>query len=73
MIEQAKFTYSLLGKAFEKQTNTIKDQKDHGRQLVTSNELINKDFNINRDSIQHEEQKKYLMKFLEKGLLSFII
>ena len=25
-IEQAKFTYSLLGKAFEKQTNIIEDQ-----------------------------------------------
>ena len=26
MIEQAKFTYSPLGKAFEKQTKTIEDQ-----------------------------------------------
>ena len=26
IIEQARFTYSLLGKAFEKQTKTIKDQ-----------------------------------------------
>ena len=26
IIEQAKFTYSLLGKAFEKQTKTIQDQ-----------------------------------------------
>ena len=26
MIQQAKFTYSTLGKAFEKQTKTIKDQ-----------------------------------------------
>ena len=26
IIEQAKFTYSSLGKAFEKQTKTIKDQ-----------------------------------------------
>ena len=26
MIEQAKFTYSLSGKAFEKQTKIIKDQ-----------------------------------------------
>ena len=31
MIKQAKFTYSLHGKAFEKQTKTIKDQK--GEQL----------------------------------------
>ena len=27
IIEQAKFTYSLLGKAFEKQTKTIEDQE----------------------------------------------
>ena len=26
MIQQAKFTYSLLGKAFEKQAKTIEDQ-----------------------------------------------
>ena len=28
IIEQAKFTYSPLGKAFEKQTKTIEDQRD---------------------------------------------
>ena len=28
IIEQAKFTYSPLGKAFEKQIKTIKDQQD---------------------------------------------
>ena len=28
MVEQAKFTYSPLGKAFEKQTKTIKDQRE---------------------------------------------
>ena len=35
IIEQAKFTYSPLGKAFEKQTKTI---EDHGKK----NKLINK-------------------------------
>ena len=28
MIEQAKFTYSPLGKTFEKQTKTIEDQEE---------------------------------------------
>ena len=28
MIEQVKFTYSPLGKAFEKQTKTIKEQRE---------------------------------------------
>ena len=34
IIEQAKFTYSPLGKAFEKQTKTIKDQ---GKKTSKSN------------------------------------
>ena len=59
LIEQAEFVYSLLGKALEKQTKTIEDQgkkqkksiEDHGKQLVELNELIKKDFNIDRDSI----------------------
>ena len=38
--EQAKFTYSPLGKAFEKQTKTIEDQ---GEKQVKS--IQNKDFN----------------------------
>ena len=46
VIEQAEFTYSPLGKAFEKQTKTIEEQgkkkaiENHGKQLVESNELI---------------------------------
>ena len=44
MIEQTKFTYSLLGKAFEKQMKAIEDQgekqikalEEHGKQLVES-------------------------------------
>ena len=46
-IEQVKFTYSPLGKAFEKQTKTITDQgenqisviKESGKQTIRSNEL----------------------------------
>ena len=52
MIEQTKFGYSPLRKAFEKQTKTIEDQgkkqikaiEDQGKQLVESNELIKKRF-----------------------------
>ena len=51
--------YSLLGKAFKKQTKTIEDQskkqikaiEDHGKKLAESNKLIQKDFNIEKDSI----------------------
>ena len=57
-IEQAKFVYSIFGKAFEKQKQLkskekkqIKSLEKHGKQLVQSNELIKKDFNIDKDGI----------------------
>ena len=40
IIEQAKFTYSPLGKAFEKQTKTIEDQ---GEKQISA--IQNKEFN----------------------------
>ena len=63
--KQAKFTYFPLGKAFEKQTKTIQDQRkkqikaieENGKQYVESNDLIKKDFNIDRNCIPFEEQK----------------
>ena len=56
-IEQAKFTYSSLGKAFEKQTKTIEDQgekhikaiEEHGKQLIKSSG--------ERDSLELLKQK----------------
>ena len=80
VIEQAKFAYSPLGKAFKKQTKATEDQgkmqikaiEDHGKQLVESNELIKKDFNIDR--VYHLMNKeKYLMNLLEKDLLNLRI
>ena len=69
VIEQVNFTYCPLGKALRKQTKTIGDQdkrqikviEDQIKQLVESNKLIKKDFNIDRDTILLEEQKKYLI------------
>ena len=54
-MEQTKFNYSPLERAFEKQIKTVEDQgekpmktlKEHGKKLVESNEL----FNIDRDSL----------------------
>ena len=65
VIEQAKFTYSPWRKPLEKQTKTIENQgkkqtkaiQDHGKQLVESNELIKKDFNIDGDSICLKNKK----------------
>ena len=64
LIKEAKFEYSPLGKAFEKQTKTIENQdkkrikaiEDHEKQLVESDEVIRKDFNIDRDSIPLQEK-----------------
>ena len=64
MIGQAQLTDSPLGKDSEKQTRKIDNRsqrqikaiEDHEKQLVTYNELIKKDFNIDRGSIPLEEQ-----------------
>ena len=81
MIEKASSTYSPLGRALEKQVKMIKDQgkkqiiaiDNHGKQLVESNELIEKDFNIHRVSISVDKLKRYLMNLLKKGLMNLEI
>ena len=73
VIEQAKFTYSPLGKSLEKQKNTVEDEgkkqikatEDHGKQLILSYELIKKDFIIDRDSATLEGQKNLFNKLVE--------
>ena len=65
MIQQAKFTYYPLGKAFEKQTKTIEDQgknqisaiKESGKQIIESNEVSKNDFNIERSDVPYEKHK----------------
>ena len=64
IIEQAKFTYSPLGKAFEKQTKTIKDQgekqikatQDNKKQLTNTQEVTIK--NIIPENILNEALKE---------------
>ena len=75
MIEQTKFSYSPVGKAFEiKQKQLkIKEENENGKQLLEFNELVKKDFNIDRDSILLEEQQKKLINLLKKGLMNFAI
>ena len=66
MIEQATFKHSPLGKAFEKETKTTEGQDkkqikaidDYGKRLVESNELVNNDFNIDRDILALEKQRE---------------
>ena len=76
IIDQVKFTYSALGEALEKQTKKkIEDQRkrkikaieDPGKQLLEFNE----DFNIDRYSILHQEQKEILNKLIKEKSSEF--
>ena len=71
IIEQAKFSYSPLGKAFEKQTKAIEDQgekqikaiQDNKKQLVNTQELTVKD--IIPENIMSDEAKKEMDKIIK--------
>ena len=89
IIEQAKFTYSPLGKAFEKQTKTIEDQgqkqvdallslKCSDKQLPSIKDFISKE-RLNPEIIDEieeiEEQEKKLMevKWFTKDIIKPMI
>ena len=61
IIEQAKFTYSPLGKAFEKQTKTIEDQGE--KQTKTIKDQGEKQIKAIRDK-SIEKIKKYYKKIM---------
>ena len=65
IIEQAKFTYSPLGKAFEKQIKTIEDQGkkqvDALNTLKSNNQLTIEDM-IPKNALNNDEAKKELDK-----------
>ena len=50
IIEQAKFTYSPLGKAFEKQIKTIEDQGKKQVKAIQDKQI----FNINKDDYKNK-------------------
>ena len=61
IVEQAKFTYSSLGKAFEKQIKTIEDQGqkqvDALNTLKSSNQLTTEDV-IPKNALNNDEAEK---------------
>ena len=65
IIEQARFTYYPLGKTFEKQIKTIKDQGqkqvDGLNTLKSSNQLTIEDV-IPKNELNNDEAKKELEK-----------
>ena len=70
MMEEAKFTYSTLGKALEKQIKTTEDQgekqikaiEEHEMQLVKSNALTEK------YSLPLDKQKEMLYKLVAENM-----
>ena len=48
----------------------MKALEDNGKQLVKSNEISQKDINIERYSIPLEEQKEFLLNLLKECLLN---
>ena len=68
IIEQAKFTYSPLGKAFEKQIKTIEDQGKKQVEalntLKSNNQLTTEDA-IPKNALNNDEAKKELNKIKE--------
>ena len=52
----------------KKQTKALKEQV---KQFVESNELVKKDFNINRDSIPFDEQRKIFNELIEERYSEF--
>ena len=70
IIEQARFTYSLLGKAFEKQVKTIEDQGEKQVEALntikSNNQLTIKEV-ISKNALNNDPAKKELDKIKEIG------
>ena len=69
IIEQAKFTYSPLGKAFEKQTKTIKDQGKKQVKAIQDNKQL---VNINKDDNYKDTYKDKLLLSKEREIFKDI-
>ena len=65
IIEQAKFTYSPLGKAFEKQIKTIEDQGEKQIKAIQNNTKEVAIKNIIPENILNDEAKKEIDKISE--------
>ena len=88
IIEQAKFAYSLIGKAFEKQTKTIEDQgekqvkaiEDNKKQVDNKKELGDNELLLSKEreafkNIYNERFSEVdeLSKKIDYGDLKFIV
>ena len=85
IIQQTKFTYSPLGKAFEKSNQKNKDQEEkqkktiqeHRKQIVESNTLVTKydfyDYDSEKDSSLFSKKKEIFNKLIDKRQMEYLI
>ena len=66
IIEYAKFTYSLLGKAFEKQTKTIEDHGEKQVNALKSLESADKQLPSKKDFISKERLNPEIINEIER-------
>ena len=59
IIEQAKFAYSPLGKAFEKQTKTIKDQGEKQIKAIEDNKKLDNKQQSNNELLFSKERERF--------------
>ena len=69
IIQQAKFTYSLLGKAFEKQTKTIEDQGKKQVKAIQDKQIVNINKNVNyKDKLLLSKEREIFKDIYNKRL-----
>ena len=69
IIEQAKFTYSPLGKAFEKQTKTIKDQGEKQIKAIQYNKQLVNSYNDDyKDKLLLSKEREIFKDIYNKRL-----
>ena len=71
IIVQAKFTYSSLEKAFEKQTKTIENQEEKQVKAIKDNkkQLANTNANYYKNALFFQREENYLRIFKMKDLI----
>ena len=68
IIQQAKFTYSPLGKAFEKQTKTIEDQGKKQVKAIQDKQLVNNNNNDYKDKLLLSKEREIFKDIYNKRL-----
>ena len=68
IIQQAKFTYSTLGKVFEKQIKTIEDQGKKQVKTIQDKQIVNINKNDCKDKILLSKEREIFKDIYDKRL-----